>query len=816
MISASNSLDVADDRSVQVTAERSFYNISQAAALLGVSRMSIWRWIRAGRLPVARLGHRTIRIRHEDLELLLAERGLATSQLRVMPDRPIGPQARNGLDGQCAPHPLLSEIGSAEHFVQFYEVDAVLLDAVSAYLSAALRRGGTGIVIATAAHRQGIEARLRADGLDPAAEQASGRYIALDAAETLARFMVDGQPEPGRFAEVVGSLVAQAAERGQPVHAFGEMVALLAAAGQPAAAIQLEALWNGLQQVHTFALFCAYPMEVLSGEDSAALFGDIAGEHAHVIPAESYTALPDSDARLREVARLQQQAAALRVEVAERRRIEAQLHRRERELRDFVENATEGLHWVGPDGRILWANRAEMALLGYTADEYLGRSIADFHADPEVIADILRRLGADEELHDYEARLRAKDGSIKYVLINSNVYREDGRFIHTRCFTRDITERKLAEAASLRLAAIVESSDDAIIGKTLDGAIVDWNRGAEQLYGYTAAEVIGRPIALLIPDDRPDEFPAIMGQLRRGERIDHFETERVRKDGQRLTVSVTISPVRDLAGQIVGASAIARDITERKQAEQEREALLAREQQARTEAEVALRLRDEFLSVASHELRTPLAALKGYAQIALRRLERVGQVEPERMAEALRVIAKQSDKLDRLLSQLLDISRLEAGKLTLDPQPTDLTVLVEQVVASMRARGATHPITVSAPPALEAQVDPLRLEQVLVNLLDNAIKYSPDASPIEVTVSRSAHDDALEIAMRDHGLGIPPEKRARIFERFYQAHDSSFRSGLGLGLHISCEIVELHGGAITAEFPPDGGSCFVVRLPLSR
>ena len=352
--------------------------------------------------------------------------------------------------------------------------------------------------------------------------------------------------------EAVGSLVAQAAKRGQPVSAFGEMVALLVADGNHAAALQLEALWNGLQQVHTFTLFCAYPLEALSGEGGAAVFGNIAGEHAHLIPAESYTALPNSSARLREVARLQQQAVSLKAEVAERRRVGEQLRRSERELRDFLENATEGIHWAGSDGQILWANRAEMALLGYTADEYLGRSIADFHADPEVIADILRRLGADEELHDYEARLRAKDGSIKYVLINSNVYREDGRFVHTRCFTRDITERKLAEAASLRLAAIVASSDDAIIGKTLDGTIVDWNRGAERIYGYTTVEVIGRPIALLMPDDRPDEFPTIMEKLRRGERIDHYETERVRKDGQRLTVSVTISPVRDPAGRLSG------------------------------------------------------------------------------------------------------------------------------------------------------------------------------------------------------------------------------------------------------------------------
>jgi signal transduction histidine kinase len=227
-------------------------------------------------------------------------------------------------------------------------------------------------------------------------------------------------------------------------------------------------------------------------------------------------------------------------------------------------------------------------------------------------------------------------------------------------------------------------------------------------------------------------------------------------------------------------------------------------------------LRDEFLSIASHELRTPLATLKGYAQLALRRLERADQLEePERVAEPLRAITNQSDKLNRLLSQLLDVSRLELGKLTLERQLTDVVALVDQVVSGARTRDGEHAIILNAELSDNADVDPLRLEQVVINLLDNAVKYSPGGSPIEVTVCRVA-DDALEIVVRDHGLGIPPEKRARIFERFYQAHGNGHKSGMGLGLYVSRQIVELHGGDITAEFPSDGGSRFVVRLPLPR
>ena len=252
-------------------------------------------------------------------------------------------------------------------------------------------------------------------------------------------------------------------------------------------------------------------------------------------------------------------------DISERRKSEAALRQRERELTDFIENATVGLHWVGADGTILWANRAELEMLGYEADDYIGHNITEFHSDREVIEDILTRLTSNQELYNYEARLQHKDGSIRYGVINSNVlWDEHGNFVHTRCFTRDVTDSKRADEEKSRLAAIVESSNDAIIGKTLDGVITSWNAAAEQLYGYAAEEVIGRHISLIAPNERTEELAEIMSKLKRGERVIHLETVRVRKDGERLDVSLTISPIRDAGGRLIGASTIARDITEKK------------------------------------------------------------------------------------------------------------------------------------------------------------------------------------------------------------------------------------------------------------
>jgi signal transduction histidine kinase len=241
-------------------------------------------------------------------------------------------------------------------------------------------------------------------------------------------------------------------------------------------------------------------------------------------------------------------------------------------------------------------------------------------------------------------------------------------------------------------------------------------------------------------------------------------------------------------------------------------ALNAKLEQRVVERTARLQESKEFLSIAAHELKTPVTSLCGFAQVLLHVTQGETRIDAPQVRRALHHIDAQSMKLDSLITQLLDLSRIEAGKLSLDTQVVDLSTVVTDVVAAAQARTSAHRLVVDAPAPIVACLDPLRIEQVLVNLVNNAIKYSPDGGAIDVGVTQ--HGEVAQVAVRDHGLGIPPEYREHIFDLFYQAHARSHRSGMGLGLYISRHIVDLHGGFITADFPADGGTRFVVTLPV--
>lgn len=595
------------------------------------------------------------------------------------------------------------------------------------------------------------------------------------------------------------------------------------------------------------------------------------------------------------------------------------------ELNDFVENASLPLHWVNAEGIIIWANQAEFVSLGYTKEEYIGFPISNFHADQEVIQDILYRLTNNQTLLNYPARLRCKNGDIKHVLINSSVLWKEDKFVHTRCFTRDITplihekERKAelidelkqnetklkiaiestnlgtwewdpktnilfwseecrnvygypaaeqitfdefsemihpadrsnvlqamhesiepgnsethhltyrihrldnnemrwikvqwrkssktdryaslligttlditdvkyAEEKSEKLAAIVNSSNDAVISKTLNGIITSWNDSAERTFGYSAAEIIGQPILKLIPPDRQEEEVEIFFRLSKGERVDHFETRRITKSGKTIDVSLTISPVKDTDGKIIGLSKIARDITERKQEEQRK---------------------NDFVAMVSHELKTPLTALTGYLQLLLMRSKKEGD---EFSVKSLIRAEAQTKKMVAMIHDFLSLARMEEGKLQIEKRKVELHPLMMEIAEDAKFLTSQHTIKLIDCEGIIINADRDKIGQVLMNLVSNAIKYSPEGGLI--TLGCEKQNGKVKIYVSDQGIGISPNDQKRLFERFYRVNNNGIKTvpGFGIGLYLVSEILRYHDSEIRVESEEKAGSVFYFYL----
>jgi signal transduction histidine kinase len=472
------------------------------------------------------------------------------------------PWSTGNVDGVAIP-------GGHDHRVHFYENDAFLIDSVTDYIGDGITSGGVGIVIATAPHRDGITDRLSARGIDVLTASSQGRYVSLDAAETLSRLMNGAEPEFGRLTQVIDEIVPEPSNAWGQFRVFGEMVALLAIEGNNTAALDLERHWNDILSDRAFSLLCAYPIGQLRGETSSGFVNEISANHSCVIPGESFVRLSTEEERVRQIVVLQQQARQLEHEITVRKRLEEQL-----------------------------------------------------------------------------------------------------------------------------------------------------------------------------------------------------------------------------------------------------QATIASERAACQEAEGALRLRDAFLATAAHELRTPIAGLSGRVQLLLRQAKR-RMLEPGAMVPAFEGIAIQANKLSRLITELLDVSRLELGKMDLELYPTELGGLIQETLAFAPSVTEHHEVTFVASDPILADVDALRLGQAVENVIDNALKFSPKGSTIQVVLSR-ASDGYAEISVLDNGPGVPLEQREQIFERFYQASEDGSGSGMGLGLYISREVVALHGGEILVDSLPEGGAHFTIRIPLTN
>lgn len=645
---------------------------------------------------------------------------------------------------------------------------------------------------------------------------------------------------------------------------------------------------------------------------------------------------------------------------------EAHYYRDKAELTDFLENGVLAMHSVAPDGTILWANKAELSLLGYAREEYVGHHISEFHADKDAADDILRRLAAHEELHGYKARLRCKDGTIRYLRIHSNVYTENGAFVHTRCFAIDVTDhersarriaaqhtitRLLAESSSLadvteellesicnasecdfgtvwllddlqqqlrcvkswtrpgtafpqlenatssltfakgqglpgrvwvsnepawieninvddhlprgpialsegihsvfafpiktvngpvgaveffarevkktddefinlmvaigtqigqfmerqgaaeaqrRLAAIVESSDDAIASKDLNGIVTSWNRSAERMFGYKAEEIIGRSILLVIPPELHRDEDMILSKIRRGEKIDHFETVRVTKSGERIDVFLTISPVKNEQGKVVGAAKIVRNITENKKMER---ALRITERLATA---------GRLAATVAHEINNPLESVTNLVYLAKRDLPDVPKA-----SQRLELASRELDRVAHIARQTLGFYRDSSSPVLLNVGQAldDLLSLYEK---RLEARNIN--VVKQYESNLEITALAGEVRQAFSNLISNSIDAMPSGGSLVIRARRSRewYNSGLpgvRVTILDTGSGIEPRHRKNIFQPFFTTKADV---GTGLGLWITRGIVEKHGGKVhlkTRTQAPNHGTAFSIFFP---
>ena len=519
-------------------------------------------------------------------------------------------------------------------------------------------------------------------------------------------------------------------------------------------------------------------------------------------------------------------ASAIVRDITDRKAI-AKAERDQLFLASIVSSAEDAIISKDLQGVVTSWNRAAENIFGYTAEEMIGKPISLLIPpdQPDEGTQILSRIRRGERIEHHEARRLRKDGTIIDVSLTISPMRDRiGRIVGASKIARDISDRQRwykAEAAESFLGALVESAADAIVSKDLNGIVTSWNAGAQRIFGYSAAEIIGKPISLLIPADKPDEEPRILQRIRRGERIAHYETKRVRKDGQVIDVSLTVSPIRDQFGRVIAASKIARDISESKRAAtREREALREAQESrrqadvARKQAEEANAAKDEFLATISHELRTPITAILGWTRMLV-----MGQLDYDRQQKAFEIIDRNARAQAQLIEDLLDVSRIISGKMRVDFKSVDVTGVISSAIEALRPAAEAKRIRINFDSSSDAGPtlgDAQRLQQVVWNLLSNAIKFTPRDGAVRLSLRRV--ESSIELRVADNGVGIPSNFLPHVFNRFSQADSSITRShgGLGMGLAIVRALVELHGGVVSAASAGEGkGAEFTVKLPIS-
>jgi PAS domain S-box-containing protein len=489
-----------------------------------------------------------------------------------------------------------------------------------------------------------------------------------------------------------------------------------------------------------------------------------------------------------ELAAMNEELAATNEELAESQR---NLERSEKLFRSIALNIPKSMIIViDKDHRYVTIEGDLMAKMGYDRKDYEGKHPLEVGppARYEASRPFYERVMAGEK---FSIERKAENGD-SYMVHFVPLRNDDSEVFAGLIIALDITDIKRGEERSAKLAAIVDSSDDAIISKTLESVITSWNGAAERMFGYTEEEIIGQTIYKIIPADRHDEELHMLGHLKRGERVDHFETKRITKDGRVLDMSITSSPVRDAQGNIIGVSKIMRDITEKKQEEQRK---------------------NDFIGMVSHELKTPLTSLSGIIQVASIKLQ---NSDDSFLAVAMKRANLQVRRMTGMINGFLNISRLEAGKMSIERQVFDIGDLLREIADETNMLISTHTISVTGPEKVKVNADPDKISSVISNLLSNAVKYSPKGKPVKIDYGVSGK--IVIVRVKDRGIGIKPQDIEKVFDRYYRVETSRSQhiSGFGIGLYLSAEIVKRHHGKIWVESKKGTGSTFYFTLPVKN
>ena len=504
--------------------------------------------------------------------------------------------------------------------------------------------------------------------------------------------------------------------------------------------------------------------------------------------------------------------------ITARVRAAVQLRDSERRFRLLIDGIQDyAIFMLDAEGRVASWNHGAQKISGYTANEILGRSMECFYTREDAAQGKPRHALAaaahDGRYEGQELRVR-NDGSRYWANVIITALRdESGNVSGYAKITRDVTERRQAEVTSARLAAIVESSEDAILSRDLSGRVVSWNAAAERLLGYTAAEVTGRDLNM-VPPERQHEIARNRALLVTGEPVAGYETVRMAKDGRRLDVLLSSSPIKDGDGNVVGMASIIRDIGERKAAQRvlqnahdelERRVKERTAELSRINAEL-----EKFAYVASHDLQEPLRTVINFSDLLERRYR--GKLGTEGQ-EFLGFIVGSVRRMRQLIDDLLEFSR--RGHERLAPQAIDCEALLQRVLVNLAQGAADCGAVVTHDPLPTVVADPGQMEQLFQNLLGNAIKYRGDAPPA-IHVGARPRDAGWEIFVRDSGIGIDPRFSERIFEMFQRLHGPGKYAGSGVGLAICKKIVERHGGRIWVQSQEGHGATFHFTLPRNR